>query len=155
MFFKGEFDGVSNHHTIKTHEGNGSGTSCILNLSTRWRKVITFMLWLFYHHKNQPSVLIGLGQPQSLSECSNKEKFQCFCQELNLNHTACRQSVTVLSQLLLYFFELNLIFKQQYVDDEENYIMLIFINLYSSPVIVSLHMKKQEMPTKFWLKETS
>jgi len=56
--------------------GSGGTAPCILNLSARWRQLVSFTPWLLYHWGERPwySLNRKLSGPQSWSGCGGKEK---------------------------------------------------------------------------------
>jgi hypothetical protein len=63
----------------------------ILDLSTRWRWVVSFMPWLLYLQGKSPWCPSDrmLGGPHNWSGCCGEEKNSCPCQESNPNHPVC------------------------------------------------------------------
>jgi len=57
--------------------GNGGVAPCILNLGTRWKWVVSFILWPLYPMSNLDMVA---------------KKNHCPCWELNLSCQSCRCS---------------------------------------------------------------
>jgi hypothetical protein len=81
--------------------GNGHIAPCILNLSTGWRWVVSFMPWLLYPlEKKSPQYPLDtrLGGTQSWPAQGGKEKNSYPCQKLNPSHPACSR-VMILTEL--------------------------------------------------------
>jgi hypothetical protein len=86
------------HHTMKTCWESGGAAPHILNLSTRWRLVVSFMSWLLYHCYPCDRRLCG---PQSQAVYGGKKKIPCHCQKMNLGCPAC-SLVSILFELSLF-----------------------------------------------------
>lgn len=70
-------------HVIKTHSSTGIATN-ILNLSTKWRYVVSFMPWPLYSLGRTPWYLLlrSLSGLQRQSWCAGHQKISYSCQEL-------------------------------------------------------------------------
>jgi hypothetical protein len=67
---------LTKHHAMKTYWRSGGITSHILDLSTRWRWVVSFTPWLLYPQGKNPWYPLDrkLGGPQSCSGHGGEEK---------------------------------------------------------------------------------
>jgi len=79
---KGEAKGIklslclTKHHAMKMYKGIGGIALHILDLSTGWSGVVSFMPWLLYPHGKSPWYPLDrrLGGTQSCSGCGGEEK---------------------------------------------------------------------------------
>jgi len=62
---------------------NGDIAPLILNLGTRYRRVVRLKTRLLYHHEGSPLYPLGaaLGGTQSHNECFGEENISCHCGE--------------------------------------------------------------------------
>jgi hypothetical protein len=95
---------LNKHHTM-TYWGIGGIAPHILDLSTRWRWVVSFIRWLLYPQGKSPWYPLDrrLGRPQSQSGHGGKEKILSPFHEMNPHRPACSLVAipTELSQLHL------------------------------------------------------
>jgi hypothetical protein len=91
---------------MKTYEWRYSST--ILDLGTRWRRVVSFTPMPLYHRGKSPRYPLDrrLGAPQSQFRRCGGEKISCHCQQSNPGRQpVARRLSTELSLLQNYLFE--------------------------------------------------
>jgi hypothetical protein len=93
---------LTKYHAMKTYWGSGGIAPRALDLSTRWRWVVSFMPRPLYPRSKSSRFLLNrrLGGPQSRSGRVGKEKIShhCRCRELDPGRLAC-SLVSILTEL--------------------------------------------------------
>jgi hypothetical protein len=81
---------VCKYCAMEIYEGMEVYVPHMLNLSTRWRWMVSFMPWLLY------SLDRRLGDPQSQSDCSGEEKISIPCGVLHATqYSRCQNELSL------------------------------------------------------------